>query len=90
MISTPIRNRVLEHCTPPLQDAETSRQQWSRIAQTLNVLNEFLGDQNDVCVSETLPIAPCRNILQAACSSGIRLTRTVTRVKLSHKTHDGS
>jgi hypothetical protein len=40
-----------------------------------------------VYVPEGLPIATRRNILRAARSSGIRLTRKVTRLKPSDENH---
>lgn len=41
-----------------------------------------------VYVPEALPVATRRNILRAARSSGIRLTRQVTRLKPSGETHE--
>jgi hypothetical protein len=40
-----------------------------------------------VYVPEALPVATRRNILRAVRSSGIRLTRKVTRLKPSDETH---
>jgi hypothetical protein len=61
---------------------------WSAAHLTALFVKHMPRELAGVYVPEALPIATRRNILRAAQSSGIRLTRKVTRLKLSDETHD--
>jgi len=56
---------------------------WSAAHLTALFVKHMPNKLAGVYVPEALPIATCRNILRAVRSSGIRLTRKVTRLKRS-------
>jgi hypothetical protein len=60
---------------------------WSAAQLTALFVKHMPRELAGVYVPEALPIATRRNVLRAACSSGIRLTRKVTRLKPSDETH---
>jgi hypothetical protein len=61
---------------------------WSAAHLTALFVKHMPRELAGVYVPEALPIATRRHILRAARSSGIRLTRKVTRLKPSDETHD--
>lgn len=61
---------------------------WSAAHLTALFVKHMPKDLAGVYAPEALPVATRRNILRAARSSGIRLTRKVTRLKPSYETHD--
>jgi hypothetical protein len=60
---------------------------WSAAHLTALFVKHMPRELAGVYVPEGLPIATRRNILRAARSSGIRLTRKVTRLKPSDENH---
>ena len=60
---------------------------WSAAQITALFVKYMPKELAGVYAPEALPIATRRNILKAARSRGIRLTKTVTRLKPSDKTH---
>ena len=62
---------------------------WSAAHLTALFVKHMPKELAGVYVPEALPIATGRKILRAVRSSGIRLTRNVTRLKSSDETHAG-
>ena len=62
---------------------------WSAAHLTALFVKHMPSQLAGVYVPEALPTTTRRNILTAARASGIRLTRTVTRLRPSDETHDG-
>ena len=73
-----LRNRGLT-CSPVA---------WSAAHLTALFVKHMPTELAGVYAPEALPVATRRNILRAVRSSGIRLTRKVTRLKPSGKTHE--
>lgn len=63
---------------------------WSAAQLTALFVKHMPRELPGVYVPEALPILTRRNILRVTRSSGIRFTRTVTRLKPSDKTHDSA